>query len=180
MEEHTAGAGVCLRLVRNGQPLPALGPATGEHNAAVLGGHAAPETVRLLPAASVRLKSALTLHSVCICKETPGHPGRTCYVMRGTARVSTKPICGATFRQVVVHSAVPRNVTCRPHLPRCSVCSPSFPQLWKTLWKIGGSLGFSFTFSLFSAGTPQAKVFGGRHDRQHLGPNPRARGNQGQ
>ena len=132
-----------LRLVRNGQPLPALGPATGEHNAAVLSGHAAPETVRLLPAASVRLKSALTLHSVCIYRKLPGTPKEPvmlCVARRECQRSSS---FGAMFRRVVVHSAVQRNVTCRPQsLPLFGL----FPKFSTTVENAVGNRGIFWVF----------------------------------
>ena len=49
-------------LVGDRQSFPTLGTAPLEHGSPVLGGHANPEAVSLLPAARVRLVSALSLH----------------------------------------------------------------------------------------------------------------------
>lgn len=71
-------------LAAHCQTLPALGAAALENDAAILRGHANPESVRLATTARIRLKRALTLHDLS------GVP-RANPLGAGTRRTSTAP-----------------------------------------------------------------------------------------
>lgn len=163
-----------LSFVGDGQPLATLRPAPLEHDPAVLGRHSDPKTVGLLPAAGVRLEGALAFHagpcrwprrsttrgssagwSVCRAsvRGTFNTSRRSSEVSTHTRGVADPGLGTAARRQPsasrgVLHSPVrPSGVSvCRR---AGSVSSPSFPHLWKTLWKTGPSGWYDAEIGLF-------------------------------
>ena len=182
-----------LSFVGDRQTFPPLGAAALENDATILGRHADTKTVRLGAAAFIRLESALALHDLLICVSGTFNTSRA--VSKVSTRGSIQETCYSRG------SCVPGAFA--PALRLHSVCSPRFPQLWKTLWKSGAPADSAcpstrivacFCRTAMKAGNfcrldrvatviPPAdssllfRVI--RHGRQHLGPNPHPDRNQG-
>jgi hypothetical protein len=123
------------------QPLPPLGPAPLQHEAAVLGAHADEEPMRRLAMARIGLKCALPLHSVLRkCK-------RTFNGSEGIRRLSNgMGLCYSLRPSRHIRGSC------------SSVSQQSFPHLWKKLWKIPENPGAWCPFGRILAGTGDVAV----------------------
>ena len=135
----TAAEGASLPFVGDSQALPPFGPTSLQDNPAIFRRHAYPKAMRFLAAAGVGLVGALPLHRVLVSvfrRIPPAKAGasrvwRTVNTSRRGKGVSTQD----RRCDVVLQSPFP---ICTLQSSFCfnpSVCSPRFPQLWKTLWK---------------------------------------------
>ena len=135
----TAAEAASLPFVGDSQALPPSGPASFEDNPAIFRRHTYPKAMRFLAAAGVGLVGALPLHRVLVSvfrRIPPAKAGasrvwRTVNTSRRGKGVSTQD----RRCDVVLQSPFP---ICTLQSSFCfnpSVCSPRFPQLWKTLWK---------------------------------------------
>ena len=128
-----------LGALRNRQALAALGAAALQHHASVLGRHAYAEAVRLAPAAAYSAGKCASWSPYSLPERRSGPTAEPPIVdggSRGCQQIQprTPVVSSSAFHDQAVFL-----LSCQPAgLCLSSACRPSFPQLWKILWKIQG------------------------------------------